>query len=238
MKIMTFNIQHGLDYELRLKGIREVNFNKISNIIKDYKPDIISFNEVYNSGNEIEFGEQIKKIAELTNYPYYSFSKAIDTKNGEYGNALLSNIPFFDKEIFKIEDPIIKDENVFYESRIITRFDFKTFSLYSTHFGLAKQEQINAYECFKKISKNDNNKIIFLGDFNITKDNDIIKELNKKYNEVTFHFNNDLATYPSISPINKIDYIFVSKDIEIKSSETIQIVASDHFPIICDLNIN
>ena len=36
---------------------------------------------------------------------------------------------------------------------------------------------------------------------------------------------------------DKIDYIFVSKDIKILSSETIEIVASDHFPIICDIKI-
>ena len=61
MKIMTFNIQHGLDYKLRLEGIRKVNFEKIVEIINTYKPDIVSFNEVYNTGDELEFGEQIKK---------------------------------------------------------------------------------------------------------------------------------------------------------------------------------
>ena len=56
MKIMTFNIQHGLDYLLRLQGIRKVNFEKIAFLINEYKADIVSFNEIYNSGDEIEFG--------------------------------------------------------------------------------------------------------------------------------------------------------------------------------------
>ena len=64
---------------------------------------------------------------------------------------------------------------------------------------------------------------------------DIIKLLKKQFNEVTDYFKNELATYPSVNPIDKIDYIFVSNDIEIISSETIQIVASDHCPIICEI---
>ena len=238
MRIMTFNIQHGLDYKLRLEeGIRKVNFEKIGDIIKEYKPDIVSFNEVYNSGNDIEFGEQIKKIAQITNFSYFSFTKAIDAKNGEYGNGIISNIPFFNKEIYKVEDPIIKDENVHYESRVISKFDFGNFDLYATHFGLARTEQINAFNCFKNIKKEKNKKIIFLGDLNMNPNCGIIKELKNMFNEVTDYFNNELATYPSIEPKDKIDYIFVSKDIKILSSETIKIVASDHFPIICDIKI-
>ena len=237
MKIMTFNIQHGLDYKLRLQGVRKVNFENIVEIINTYKPDIVSFNEVYNTGDELEFGEQIKKIANLANYPYYSFSKAIDTKNGEYGNGIISNIPFFNKENYKIEDPIIKDENVHYESRIISKFEFEGFNLYATHFGLAKTEQENAFNCLKNLIDKDENIKIILGDLNMNPKCDIIKLLKKELNEVTDNFKNELATYPSINPVDKIDYIFVSKDIKIKSSETIQIVASDHFPIICEIDI-
>lgn len=237
MKVMTFNIQHGLDYKLRLQGKRIVNFENIVEIINAYKPDIVSFNEVYNTGDEVEFGEQIKKIANLAKFPYYSFSKAIDARNGEYGNAIISNIPLFNKEIYEIEDPIIKDEDVHYESRIISKFEFKDFNLYSTHFGLAKSEQENAYKCLNGLINSDKNKKIILGDFNMNPHCDIIKLLKKQFNEVTDYFKNELATYPSVNPIDKIDYIFVSKNIEIVSSETIQIVASDHFPIICEIDL-
>lgn len=237
MKIMTFNIQHGLDYLLRLKGIRKVNFEKIALLINKYKPDIISFNEIYNTGNDLEFGNQIKKLSQLCNYSYYSFSKAIDTKNGEYGNALLSNIPFISKEDYKIEDPLLKNEDVYYESRIITKYLFKDFTLYNTHFGLAKEEQMNAYSVLKKLLNNKSEKTIFLGDLNIIPSNFIIKELKESFHEVTIYFNNELATYPSNNPELKIDYIFVSKDINILNSETINCIISDHLPIVCEISI-
>ena len=179
---------------------------------------------------------QIKKISQITNFPYFSFTKAIDAKNGEYGNGIISNIPFFNKEVYKIEDPIIKVENVHYESRVISKFDFGAFDLYATHFGLASTEQKNAFNCFKSIKKEENKKIIFLGDLNMSPNCDIIKSLKDMFNEVTDYFDNEKATYPSIGAKDKIDYIFVSKDIEILYSETLEIVASDHFPIICDLN--
>ena len=238
MKIMTFNIQHGLDYLLRLQGIRKVNFEKIAFLINEYKADIVSFNEIYNSGDEIEFGNQIKKIANLCNYPYYSFSKAIDTKNGEYGNAIMSKVPFELKRVYKIDDPLIKDENVFYESRVISSYLFQKFTLYNTHFGLAKSEQNNAFTCFEKIMNEEKaNKIVFLGDFNIEPMNEIILKLKEKFNEVTDYFNSEFYTYPSNNPVKKIDYIFVSKDIKIISSETIKQIISDHLPIICEIEL-
>lgn len=234
IKILTYNIQHGLDYQLRINdNIRKVDLDKVSKIIKERNPDIVSFNEVYNTvdNSNDEYFNQIKYLAEKNGYPYYLFSQAIETKNGPYGNAFMSKIPFENYEIIKVKDPIERTEKVFYESRVITKFSFKDFNIFSTHFGLAKSEQENAYKAL--MNNLDDKKSIFIGDLNMTPDNEIINKIKNTFIDSTEYINtlSNNYTFPSINPIKKIDYIFVSKSIKIISSEVINYIYSDHLPI-------
>lgn len=234
-RIMTYNIQHGLDYSSRLMGKRVVNFKGICDVIRMFDPDILSINEIYGKGfkESEEYFDQVSLIARECNYPYYYFSKAIDAKNGEYGNAVFSKIPFIDKELIRIPDPVDKKENMKYESRVLTKFDFNDFDLISIHVGLNEDEQESAYHTLmNNISLN--KKTVILGDFNMTVDNRIIQNIMKKFKESTISYKNEVInTYPSIDSRMKIDYIFLSKDISILRSEVIEAINTDHMPVYC-----
>ena len=55
--MMTYNIQHGLDYSSRLMGKRVVNFKGICDVIRMFDPDILSINEIYGKGfKESDYG--------------------------------------------------------------------------------------------------------------------------------------------------------------------------------------
>ena len=63
VKVMTYNIQHGLDYLKLLNKERFIDLDKICNIIKDENPDIIGLNEVYNDIDNLKTTNQVKYIA-------------------------------------------------------------------------------------------------------------------------------------------------------------------------------
>ena len=50
-------------------------------------------------------------------------------------------------------------------------------------------------------------------------------------------FDEDKLSFPSDKPDRKIDYIFVSSDIEVENADIPPIVASDHRPYIAQVNI-
>ena len=154
-RIMTYNIQHGLDYASRLEGKRYVNFQGIFDVVKLFNPDILSVNEIYGKGfiESNEYFDQVSYLAKECNFPYFYFSKAIDAKNGEYGNAVFSKVPFIDKEVVRIPDPVNRTENMKYESRVLTKFDFKDFDLISIHVGLNEDEQERLRDLFLLTSK-------------------------------------------------------------------------------------
>lgn len=235
IKIMTYNIQHGLDYmELINNKKRIVNFTKIINLINEYNPDIICLNEVYGSGVGLEYFDQVEYLARKLNYPYYYFSKAINLSNrGDYGNAIISKIPYEEAIKIEINDPIIKDEDVFYEHRVITKFYFNGFTLLHSHFGLASSEQKNAYQAV--INSMDKHKCLLVGDLNMVDESEIIQKLHLDFIDSTLEYNKKIVnTFPSIKPIKKIDYIFLTPDLVINYSKVIDCISSDHLPIICE----
>ena len=146
IKIMTYNIQHGLDYKKLLNKERVIDLDKIVNILKKYNPDIIALNEVYNDNEIIITTRQVNYIAEKLGYKYFSFGKSITLNNGiEYGNGFISKYPILNVLVHKIPDPVIKDENAYYESRIIMEVDVnienENIKCFLTHIGLANKEK-------------------------------------------------------------------------------------------------
>lgn len=235
MKILTFNIQSCKDYITK-----EYNYHKAGDLIKEINPDIVSLNEVTN-GYYPEYGaryfEQAKTLSDYCGYPYYHFGEAIKIHDiSPYGNAIMSKYAIKDIKDIKIEDPI-RDEDCYYESRAIIRCEIEDIVFITTHMGLANGERINAVKKIIEITKEETKPIILLGDFNMLPDSDIIKPLYDYYSDTTNLIIGDINTFPSINPETKIDYIMIRKDanIKIKNVEIIKKVASDHFPLLLEI---
>ena len=62
-------------------------------------------------------------------------------------------------------------------------------------------------------------------------DNPLVKLIGTYLNDTTSLLRNNKYTYPSDNPKEKLDYIFVSKDIKGESSKVGNYVVSDHKPI-------
>ena len=63
-------------------------------------------------------------------------------------------------------------------------------------------------------------------------DKEILKDTAEGYDE------NKLLSWPSINPELKIDYIFISRDIEVENTYVADEVGSDHKMILAELIIN
>ena len=229
MRLLTFNVQHFRNY---LK--KEIDIDLFVKTINEINPDIISLNEVFGEDSNSFYGDQVKEIAQKMGYNYF-FGKAISISKGVYGNALLSKFKIENPEIIPIPDPIIKDEDTYYESRIIIKAKIEDIIIFVTHIGLAKQEKINAINILENNIKKLTKSFIIMGDFNMTPDDNLLKPI-LKYTCDTLE--NDLGnTFPSINPEKRIDYILVSKNIKNFKSQIINKIVSDHFPIEAEIYV-
>ena len=71
-KVMTYNIQHGIDYIHRLStGDVRIDLLKIASIIKDTNASIISLNEVYDA--ILEQHKELKSYEDITDEIFYDY---------------------------------------------------------------------------------------------------------------------------------------------------------------------
>ena len=231
MKVMTFNIQHCLDYKRR-----KIDFDLFAAKIKEYGADFCGLNEVRNKGFIVGYTNQTEKLSEKTGL-YGYFGEAIKVKGlAPYGNAVLSKTPLKEIETIKIPDPEKKNEKECYESRCVIKAileeEGKEIMFLVTHMGLAKGERINAVKTICEIADNTDLPIVLMGDFNAEPDEETLKPLYERFTDTLK--GSDVRTFPSDSPEIKIDYIFY-RGVECENTKVINEVVSDHLPIITEV---
>ena len=222
MKIMTFNTQHCENFISK-----EIDFEKVARFIVDSDVDFVGLNEMRGEGPISGYTAQTEKLSELTGMPYYFFSEAIMVGGtNPYGNGFLSKIPVLKAEKIMIPDPEVRDNN-FYETRCIIKVKLEGgITVLVTHFGLNESEKINAVNTV--LSNIEKEKCILMGDFNMTPDDALLRPIKEKMKDVAETSDTPLLSWPSDNPEKKIDYIFVSRDIEVTSADIPEAIVSDH----------
>lgn len=131
--VMTFNIQHGLNYLQSKKrpagtSVEDpslIDLSLVAEAIRSCGADIVALNEVRDVRPGISdpcFMPQVKLVAQKLGYPYFYFGQAIEIPGkGVYGNGLISRYPICGAETVAVPDPPYRDEPVYYESRCVIR---------------------------------------------------------------------------------------------------------------------
>ena len=229
MKVMTFNIQHGLNYVEQ-----RIDFDIMARAIMECGADIVGLNEVRDLGTDEEYQAQAKILSELCGMEYYYFAEATKFPGGPYGNAILSRVPILSKEVISIPDPAPHGYDGYYEHRCILKATLEGgITVLILHVGLNPDEKENAIATV--MGNLTDEKCILMGDFNMTPDDKILAPIYQRMKDTAKGFCHDKLSFPSIEPHCKIDYIFVSSDVEVENADIPDIVASDHRPHTADL---
>lgn len=209
----------------------------MADAIKKCEADIVGLNEMRDKGTDAEYDNQTTILSELTGIKHHYFAKAIEVggKN-PYGNALLSKYPIISAQTISVPDPDLKTGTERYETRCLLKVKLDGgITVLVIHFGLNKDEQKNAV---KTVLENiEKEKCILMGDFNVTPDDEVLNPIRAQMKDAADFFDKSLLSFPSDNPFEKIDYIFVTKDVEVICADIPAIVASDHRPHIATLNI-
>ena len=232
IKVMTFNTQHCLNYVKQ-----EIDFDIMSKTILDCDADIVALNEMRGLGTDPNYTAQVETLARLTRIKHFYFAKAIDTAGGPYGNGILSKIPILDARIITIPDPLTKSYSQHYETRCVLKASLEGgITVLVTHMGLNPDEKQNAISIVT--SQITDQRCILMGDFNMTPNDPLLFPISDRMKDTAICFDNEKLSFPSDHPVRKIDYIFVSNDIEVISADIPSIVASDHRPQIAEIILN
>ena len=248
LKLMTYNIAATRDFGKGTGKPFEYSVEKYAQMIKEQNPDLCGLNEV---DYMLVRSSRIKTPQVLGGLLGYedAFAPAVTWlfggKPGNYGNGFLSKHHIKDVRICPIPDPVTRDEDVYYETRVILNalvdFEGTDVDVFVSHFGLAKAERANAVKILAELIKDSCHPVIVMGDFNAQPDDPVLDPIRGLLSD-TFDVYPDknaktYPTNPEFGPDQKIDYIFVSKEFRTESVEIIDRQLSDHKAYIANVEL-
>ena len=248
LKLMTYNIAATRDFGKGTGKPFEYSVAKYAQMLQEQNPDICGLPEVdymlVRSGRL----QTTRALGALLGYED-AFAPAVTWlfggKPGNYGNGFLSKHHIKDVRICPIPDPVTRDEDVYYETRVILNalvdFDGTDVDVFVSHFGLAKAERANAVKILAELIKDSSHPVIVMGDFNAQPDDPVLDPIRGLLSD-TFDVYPDknaktYPTNPEFGPDQKIDYIFVSKEFRTESVEIIDRQLSDHKAYIANVEL-
>ncbi|MBQ9941016.1 MAG: endonuclease/exonuclease/phosphatase family protein [Clostridia bacterium] len=246
IKFLQYNIAACRNYDT--PNI-EVNAEQVAEAIKSFDPDIVTLNEVDCKSDRSGNVDQLQFFTDkLGFYSYYAPS--IEIPGGKYGIALLSRYKIVSAETIKIPDTISETNKELFEPRVLLSavLDVNGASLrvMTSHFGLSPEEQEQAVSVTLNELSDKKMPTIFSGDLNMYPDNPFISKITSVMKDTANICSFVPQTYPSYQipsfPAHdlfprKIDYVFVSEEIETLAVNSPAIKLSDHRPYFCVLSL-
>ncbi len=234
LTVATYNIAAGLSNGY----FRKKNYYKSADVIKAIDADIISLNEV---GKPLPafIKEHTSFIARYCGYKYYTFAKATSFGTFPYGNAILSRYPIENLTVTPIKKFVHIAPGI-YEPRCILSGEIKcenTLRVICTHLGLLPDEQKLGLNKVAEQIRASKIPTVFMGDLNINGDKNIIRPIKNILTDVCDSYGNSVKTFPAKKPKKRLDYIFVSDNINIEDVHAVKAIASDHLPLVARITI-
>lgn len=230
---------------------------KIANIartIQDINPDIACIQEVVANSKINNTAEYLGKYLNMNVYYHYAQKWSNDQSDKkEQGNAILSRYSIINSRYIFVQQPSVTEINASTEGRVYIETDIqynnKVITVGTTHlalsypvlFSLTDQKKNEIKKLITTI-KHHKKLYFFTGDLNMLSDSYLIKELEK-------YFRNAGPDYSVPSWTTKLfekwgwkedklrwrlDYVFHTPDMTIKSAKTIYTSYSDHLPIVVE----
>ena len=246
LRAMTYNIHScvGMD--------KKVNPEPIARVIDDSAPDIVALQEVDHRIPRTHHQDQAQLLAEMLNMEAFFFP-VVRSGYQKYGLAVLSRFKCVDVH-YDWLPTLYPQLKLNLQKRGCIRATLQTPAgavlFFNTHLGLYRLErrrQLRALLGEKWLAarlQSQTAPVIFCGDFNAGPLSPIYRGLSRSLSDVQRAATNPghtRATFPSPSPLLRIDHIFVSHhfqtvDVTVPKTRDTQL-ASDHLPIFADLEL-
>lgn len=240
IRVMTYNV-HGC-----VGGDRKLDVGRIAAVIAREEPDVVALQELDVNRSRSERVDQAAAIAERLGMNHH-FNQAFRVQDEQYGDAILSALPMRLVKSAPLPRPA---RMTALEMRGALWVEVKTPSgplqVINTHLGLLPNEhkiQVAAL-LSKEWTGGDDYKApgILIGDFNATSRYAAYKRLSTAFRDLqTGHGVGTAPTFPARHPVIRIDHMFATPGVKALDCWTpnglLARVASDHLPLVIDLEI-
>ena len=232
LRIMTYNIHVGVGMDKKL------DLQRIADVINKEKPDLVGLQEVDRGVKRTEGKDEIAELAAMTHMDY-AFAHNLDFQGGMYGVAILS------KYLLKNVDHRMFENKREAERRGMLRveveIDRQTVNFVTTHLDYQFEDgRVFETEQLLKNLADVKGPLIVVADLNDEPTGAAYKLVSTKFEDawVASKAKGDGFSYPADKPVKRIDHIFYRADtVKAKKARVIETLASDHVPVVAELDL-
>lgn len=224
----------------------ELDHGRIAEVIAMHDPDIVALQELDLARQRSGRIDQAAVIAEHLKMQFH-FHPALRVKEEMYGDAILSKLPLQVRHAGEL--PTVKAWLAF-ETRgalwVTAKCGEHEVQIINTHLGLSGREREAQAEALLGPGwlgdPGCRERTVFCGDLNALPCSAVCRAFRRRLRDAVREVRAvRRATFPSRFPLLRLDYVFVSRDIQVLGAEAVSTplsrVASDHLPLVVDLEL-
>jgi endonuclease/exonuclease/phosphatase family metal-dependent hydrolase len=233
IRVMTYNIHVGVGMDKKL------DLPRIAAVIKDQHVDLVGLQEVDRGVERTQRIDEIAELAKLTQMDY-AFAFNLKYQGGQYGVAILSRYPIksFDHRLYK--NTREAERRGFIRAEI--NIDGHVVSFATTHLDY-QYEDGRVFEAQQLLAALADVKgpLILVGDFNDVPAGGAYQLMRDHFHDawIDNRVNDPGYSYPADKPAKRIDYILFRQGDHIRTKKAwiVSTLASDHVPVVADLEL-
>jgi endonuclease/exonuclease/phosphatase family metal-dependent hydrolase len=233
LRVMTYNIHVGVGMDKKL------DLARIADVINSQKPDLVGLQEVDRGVQRTQRIDEIVEIAKLTRMNY-DFAFNLRYQGGQYGVAILSRFPIISMDHRLYQNLREAERRGFIRGEVIV--GGRIINFVTTHLDY-QYEDGRLFESQQLLAalKDIKGPLIVVGDFNDIPSGQAYQLMRTKFDDAWAESRaiEDGFSYPADKPSKRIDYIFFRSADRVRSKRAwiVQTLASDHVPVVADLEI-
>lgn len=233
LRVMTYNIHVGIGMDKKL------DLRRIADVINKEKPDLVGLQEVDRGVQRTQRIDEIVELSKLTRMDY-AFAFNLPYQGGQYGVAILSRFPIRATEHRLYKNLREAERRGFIRAEV--KIDGRVVHFVTTHLDYQHDDGrlFEAQQMLEGLS-DVKGPLIVVGDFNDTPAGETYKLTRSLFNDAwaVVRPGDEGFSYPADKPTKRIDYIFtrISDGIKTKRAWVVNTLASDHVPVVADLEI-
>lgn len=233
LRVMTYNIHVGVGMDKKL------DLQRIADVINGQHPDLVGLQEVDRGVKRTEGKDEIAELATLTSMNY-AFAHNLDYQGGQYGVAILSRFPIGAVDHRKYENKRETERRGMI--RVTVDVGGKSINFVTTHLDYQYDDgRLFEAEQMLRFLQDVSGPLIVVGDFNDKPSGSAYKLMLGSFADawVGSRAKGEGLSYPADKPAKRIDYVFTRQSDRMRARKAwiVDTLASDHLPVVADLEI-
>ena len=233
LRVMTYNIHVGVGMDKKL------DLPRVAGVINAQRPDLVGLQEVDRGVTRTQRIDEIVELGKLTRMDY-AFAFNLHYQGGQYGVAILSRFPIRATDHRLYQNTREAERRGFIRAEVSV--DGRVLNFVTTHLDYQYDDgRLFEAQQLLRALKDVQGPLVIVGDFNDIPAGRAYQLMRYQFGDawIESRSTDEGFSYPTDKPAKRIDYIFfrLTDRVRTKRAWIVDTQASDHVPVVADLEI-